>query len=452
LSVFPATFDLPAAESVCAKVADLDVFDLIDLVESLVDKSLLQAEQGDSGLRYRMLETIAHYAADRLADLGDDADTRAREAHALCYLGFVENAAPYLSGFDQIEWRARVETDFDNIRTALAAMVSSPGQGVEALRLLSALWTFVWIGGETSGGFHVLAQAALDHPQAQTSTEERSRALLTLGFLQQRLGEVDAARGSSEAGAVIATQIGDSLLSAAHLSRLAFELFRLGDYSRATQTAEQALAVAGGLDDPNIQAMAHETRATVLVDDPQVARPHFADALRLYEHAGNTVRMCATYINLSVIEMEVGDLASAHDALEAALAHAGSSNENEAVVLLNLGLVNLLEGNPDISASQYRDALLQFARLGRIDQVPYALLGLAVSTGAADDIERSAVLHGAAAAMIESRGTPWEPLEAGVRDNAIANLKQQLGEHPFHDLYDRGHAMPGPDAIALGLA
>jgi hypothetical protein len=187
------------------------------------------------------------------------------------------------------------------------------------------------------------------------------------------------------------------------------------------------------------------------MDDPHVARMHFADALRLYEQAGNRVRMCATYINLSVLEMEAGDFASARVALEAALAHAGSSSENEAVVLLNLGLVNLLEGSPDIGATQYRDALRQFARLGRIDQVPYALLGLAISSGAADDVERSAVLHGAAAAMIESRGTPWEPLEAEVRDKAIAALQQQLGVQAFQDTYARGHAMSATDAIAFAL-
>jgi predicted ATPase/class 3 adenylate cyclase len=452
LSVFPATFDLPAAEAVCATAAGLDALDVVDVVDSLVDKSLLQAEQGDAGLRYRMLETIAQYAAERLADLDVAAAARASEAHALYYLGFVESAAPHLAGFEQLEWKAKVETAFDNIRVALTRLVADAGHGIEALRLVSALWTFVWIGGETPGAFHLLAQAALEHPQSQADTTERAKALLTVGYLQQRLGEVDAARSASEAGARVARAIDDASLTAAHLSRLAFELFRLGDYSRARQTVEEALKVANGVDDPNIQASAHERIASILVDDPQVARSHFAEALRLYEHAGNKVRMCATYINLSVLEMEAGDFAAARKSLEAALAHAGASIENEAVVRINLGLVNLLEGKPDLGASQYRDALQQFVRLGRIDQVPYALLGLAVSAGAADDLERAAVLHGAAAAMIESRGTPWEPLETKVRDKAIANLKAQLGEQPFRDAYARGHTMPEPEAIALALA
>ncbi len=209
LSVFPATFDLPAAESVCADGAGRDAFDVVDLVGSLVDKSLLQAEPGDGGLRYRMLESIADYAAQRLADLGDAVVRRAREAHALYYLGFVEVAAPSLTGFDQIEWKTKVETDFDNIRTALTVLVA----GAE-------------YGGEASGGFHVLAQAALDHADAQGDTRERAAALLTLGYLQQRVGEVDAARNSAEAGARIARQIDDSSLAAAHLSRLAFEQWR----------------------------------------------------------------------------------------------------------------------------------------------------------------------------------------------------------------------------------
>ncbi len=63
--------------------------------------------------------------------------------------------------------------------------------------------------------------------------------------------------------------------------------------------------------------------------------------------------------------------------------------------------MKLLEGTPDLGAAEYRDALQQFARLGRIDQVPYALLGLAVSAGASGHLDRAAVLHGAAAAMFE---------------------------------------------------
>jgi predicted ATPase/class 3 adenylate cyclase len=451
LSVFPGTFDLPAAEAVCAQAADLDVFNVVDLIESLVDKSLLQTEQRDGGLRYRMLETIAHYAAERLTDRGADAVERAADAHARYYLAFVAEAAPHLAGADQIEWRERVDADFDNLRTALTALVASPERAVDALRLVGDLWTFVWIGGETSGGFQALAQAALDHPQSQGDTLERSRALLTLGYLQQWRGAVEAARISSEAGARIARQIGDAPLAAAHLSRLAFELFRLGDYPRARQTVEDALAIADGLDDANVRAAVHERTATILMDDPQVARSHFAEALRRYDQAGNRVRMCATYINLSVLEMEAGDFSAARIALEAALDHAGSSVENEAVVLLNLGLVNLLEGEPEHGAAQYRDALRQFVRLGRLDQVPYALLGLAVAAGAAGDPDRSAILHGAAAAMMELRRTPWEPIETEVRDRALANLEQQLGGAGFADAYARGHAMGESDAIALAL-
>lgn len=452
LSVFPATFDLPAAESVCAKAADLDEFEVVDLIESLVDKSLLQTEQGESGLRYRMLETIAHYATDRLADYDDHAALWAQEAHALYYLTFVEEAAPYLTGFDQLEWRATVDADFDNIRTALSTLVASPDHGIEALRLVGALWVFGWVGGETLGGTHVLARAALEHPRAQSRTKERSGALLTIGWLHEFLGEVDPARATYEAGALIAKEIGESHLAAVHLSGLAFQLYRLGDFRRAKEAAEEALAIADGLGDPNIQAMAHERMAISLMEDPKAARAHFVEALHLFERAGNRVRMCNTYNNLGNLEMTVGDFAAARTACEAALVHVGSSGEIEAVLVTNLGFVNLLEGHPEVGRSQFRDALRQYVRLGSFGWVQYALLGIAVSWGAADELERSAVLHGAADAMIESQGFPWESVEAGVREKAIATLRQRMEVSAFEDAYSRGRGMPDLVAIALALS
>ena len=70
LSVFVGGFGLDAAEAVCGS-GDLDVLDVADLLGSLVDGSLVVAEQAGAGLRYRLLETIRLFAAERLVKAGE---------------------------------------------------------------------------------------------------------------------------------------------------------------------------------------------------------------------------------------------------------------------------------------------------------------------------------------------------------------------------------------------
>lgn len=106
--------------------------------------------------------------------------------------------------------------------------------------------------------------------------------------------------------------------------------------------------------------------------------------------------------------------------------------------------MNVLEGNPEESASQFRRALQQLARLGENVQVPYALLGLAVSRGEGEDLERLAVLHGAADALVESRSTPWQLVEATVREKSMMTLRQEMGEGAFDDAFPEAVRCPFP--------
>ena len=453
LSVFPASFDLAAAESICAKATSIDELDVVHLVRVLVDKSLLQTEQGASGLRYRMLETIVHYAAARMAESADNLALRAREAHALHFLRFVEEAARHLTGADQIEWMTKLEADYDNIRTAGSFLAAGPGHGLEALSLVNSLRTLWWVGlGGTAGEARDLARAALAHPEAQSATKERSGALLSLGLVEGSMGEVDVARASLQAGLAMAREVGESTLAAEHLCSLAFLLYRLGENDRAKATAEEALEVAETVGDPNLRAWAHDRMGVAgQIDEPEAARLHFVEALRLYERPGDRWKISTTYNNLGNLEMIEGDLAAARSNLEAALEYAGTPR-HRAIVLNNLGLINLLEGNPEPAESDHLDALRQLVRSGAFIEVPCALLGLAVCSGAVGNLERSAALHGAADAMVEAQNTPFEPFEAGLRANDIAALRQQMGESAFEAAYSRGLGMLGPDVIELALA
>ncbi|MFF3753547.1 BTAD domain-containing putative transcriptional regulator [Streptomyces sp. NPDC002018] len=131
---------LEAAEAVCAGegVAREDV---LELLARLVDRSLVVGADGPAGTRYRLLESVAAYAGERLREAADD--TAAHKRHLAHYLELAERAEPLLRGPGQRTWIPRLDAETGNMREALATAVRL-GRGEEALRLVTAL-SWYWL-------------------------------------------------------------------------------------------------------------------------------------------------------------------------------------------------------------------------------------------------------------------------------------------------------------------
>ena len=139
LAVFAGGATLEAAEGVCAGpgLAGPAADEVLDLLAGLVDKSLVVAAELDGGgVRYRMLETVRAYGAERLAAAGED-EALAR-AHAGYFLELAEAAEPELRRRDQLRWLARLAAERDNLHAALRWAIDS-GEAATALRLAAAL-------------------------------------------------------------------------------------------------------------------------------------------------------------------------------------------------------------------------------------------------------------------------------------------------------------------------
>jgi tetratricopeptide (TPR) repeat protein len=144
LSVFAGGATLEAAERVCAGPgpADPAADEVLYLLAGLVAKSLVVAADGNgAGVRYRMLETVRAYGAERLAEAGED-QALAR-AHAAWFLELAETAEPELRRRDQLRWLDRLAAERDNLHAALR-WATDRGDAATALRLAAALgwyWT-----------------------------------------------------------------------------------------------------------------------------------------------------------------------------------------------------------------------------------------------------------------------------------------------------------------------
>ncbi|WP_343244503.1 BTAD domain-containing putative transcriptional regulator [Streptomyces sp. SID11385] len=138
LSVFAGGWDLAAAEAVCTGPADL-------LVGALVDKSLVVAspEPDGTGMRFRMLETIHEYAVERAAEDTHRAHAAGRR-HTTYYRALVTTAEPLIRSSEQLPWIARLETELDNIRAALARALAT-GEEENAVALVLGCGWFWWL-------------------------------------------------------------------------------------------------------------------------------------------------------------------------------------------------------------------------------------------------------------------------------------------------------------------
>ena len=204
LSVFSGGWTLEAAEQICSGEG-IEEWEVLDLLTSLVEKSLVPFEDQGAEARYRLLETVRQYARDRLLEAGQAEAVRDR--HRDWFLALAEEAGPKLYGPEPGAWMDRLEREHDNLRAALA-WSEAQEQGEVGLRLGGALWWFWHVRGYwTEGREHLAGMLAL--PGAEARTMARAGVLVSAGMLARRQGDYRAERALAEESLAICRELGD---------------------------------------------------------------------------------------------------------------------------------------------------------------------------------------------------------------------------------------------------
>jgi len=168
------------------------VFDVTDLLGALVDKSLVLAEPSGGALRYRLLETIRQFAAERLAEAGQDEAAAVAAAHCRHYLSVAEAAAPHLTGSDQGSWLARLDDDQANLRRAAQHASGEAGTTDQALRFGVALKRY-WMARSRAAEAVALLMPVLERSDARADPELYGMALVMTAPPPARASEIDRA-------------------------------------------------------------------------------------------------------------------------------------------------------------------------------------------------------------------------------------------------------------------
>ena len=287
LAVFPASFDLPAAEA----VAGDDGLDVLDHLVRLVDRSLVQFEP-DTG-RYRLLETLRQFGADRLGDAGETDATR--ERHARHYLHLVEQVAPELRDARDVAAYAVLTAEMDNLR-ATADWCVDHHRWADLLDLARNTYLFVLdFAVDGSAWF----REAIEHPD-DLEAQDVVDALGELAWMAiASLGDFPGAVELAERSHALAAEAGCAQSAwawgAAGLAGMP-ELSQHG--LRATEVAVST-ADARGI--PTLSAIARSQLGTFLVStDPERAAVLFAESVHVAEQAGQRNLIWSTAVGIAV--------------------------------------------------------------------------------------------------------------------------------------------------------
>ncbi|HEY6550995.1 MAG TPA: LuxR C-terminal-related transcriptional regulator, partial [Solirubrobacterales bacterium] len=236
LAVFTGGWTLDLAEEVTAD-EELERVAVLDLLGSLVDKSLVVVEDGEPSTRYRLLETVRQYALDHLAQSADEQPVRDRHRDSL--LALAEEVEPHLAMADQHLWLPKLAAEDPNLTSALEhAAQTDPDK---ALRLAVAL-TFYWklrglFAAAESGYAQALEAAAPDAPL-------RARALWGRAYLMVYAGGYEQAAQYAEESLELAEAAGDRSTMARALDAWGTATFS-ADPDDARRGLERSRALAG---------------------------------------------------------------------------------------------------------------------------------------------------------------------------------------------------------------
>ncbi len=224
-----------------------------------------------------------------------------------------EDAEPHLTATDQKAWLDRLETEHDNLRSALAWTSTPGGDAVAGLRLAGAIWRFWYVRGYLGEGRAWLSRMLLATRSDEPTAAARAKALDGAGMLARRQGDYAAARALHEEALVIQRGLGDRRGIASSLSNLGIVAREQNDYATAKALYGESLALRRELGDQwGIGAALNNLGLVVLHDgDFPAARALYGESLKVFRDLGNRQAMASPLSNLGLVAYHQGDYAGA---------------------------------------------------------------------------------------------------------------------------------------------
>jgi predicted ATPase/class 3 adenylate cyclase len=446
LAVFSGGRTLEAIEAICDPEGDLEV---LEEIESLVEKSLLRQDEGPDGEpRFVMLETVHEYAREKLEQSGEA--EAIKRAHAEYFLAIAEEAASERAGPQQKAWLERLDAEHDNMRTALAWSVES-GLMETALGLAGALWWFWHLHGHISEGLGWLERAlAWDG-----SLAARARVLHGAGWIIESLGDYSKAMSFYEEGLALFREAGDDANIALVAINMGYTAMTQGDHGRAIELIEEGLALGRRLGNERTCAWALHHLGFLATERQNYgrAKAHLEEALALARRAADPYVISSCLLDLGAMYMYAGDNEAANKLGEEALALERKLGDKEdmAETLCNLALVAMNQGHNERARALVEESLALSRELDHKLHIADALNAAGRMAGERGEALRVARLCGAADALREAIRAPLPPAKHAAVRPYLNAARWQLGEAAWEEAHVEGQSMTVEEAVSYAL-
>lgn len=364
-------------------------FDLVDVVSSLLDKSLIhRGNDEDAEACFSMLETIREFGLTCLRAGGEIEESS--NAHANYYLAYMEKAAPHLRGAQQREWLTSVEREQENLRAALAWFIERK-ETYAALCLCDAYGKFCGLNGYWSEEqrWFTLVFALPGEP-----SKMRARVLRRAGHLAYRLRDLEKARAWYEESMRLSRDLDDKYNLAGVLGGLAWTLVRQHDTTiSALSLLQEGVEMARASGESWSLANALESLGRFKYRQGQLEQAHqlFAESVALMRKLGDKESLSRFLYQFVSLEVSRGNMSQAAVMAQESfdLAQGLGTTPSKAIALENLASVALFQGNYE-RASDFFSQRIAFAReLGDFPAVAKSQVRLGEVMLAQDDHERA---------------------------------------------------------------
>jgi predicted ATPase/class 3 adenylate cyclase len=464
LSVFVGGFTLEAAESVCSNEL-VDEFDVANTLHSLVAKSLVVADRGQGSVRFRLLETIRQYSAQKLLDAeGDEIALGVRESHADYYVALaVAGGRGYYSPAHN-EWNRTLDAEAENLRAMLSHCTAS-SRSEDVLRVFVALSWYL-VSRASYDLLPFLSEAIKRSGDARTPL--LASALVTLGQLEISFSLLDDEKVAAAALVVqraleMAEELDELSTQSRALGLLAMNAARRHEVELAAEFTRRSIATARSSGDSGEVAVALFSSlggriGDALFDANEEART--VDEVReIWSAVGYSSGLAAVSSNAAHDAFVRGDV----DVAASEWRHALEVLEESGAVWwaraprVNLALTLAVSGQFDEAGPLLRQSLREARRSGFRQDVGPLIEMVGIQAAFEGDAVRGARLFGAGRAL-SAHGldigtlSPNTDYEDEFERTLESTLRAALGDEGFEREYATGTELSVVAATELALA
>jgi predicted ATPase/class 3 adenylate cyclase len=450
LSVFAGGLTPDAAHAVAANEGT-DEVGTLDLLGSLVAKSMVLAEGSAASVRYRLLETLRQYGRNRLAASGDAPAIRDR--HASYFLEFAEALRPISLSPEQVLAWDRLTVEIDNMRAAFNWLIDSRQPAI-ALQLVGA--TFA--GWSDTGELLRLREAALGAADA-LDPGDLVEPLARTAASALNAGEHERARYLAKASLDRAREAGIAPHPVAFM-QLGLAAFWQNDPTSAVEALEESVALARSADDgssptESTLAQALSSLNFVLGQTGSIPRAILVgdEAVSIARKIGAPTLLSACLFNLALAYQATNPERAAR-LLDESLEHSIGTRwpYQYSWVLIATGQVRGTLGDHAGALDAFGEVLTLARQSGERFFLPTTLQGMARALRHLDRLDEAARMLGAAQGLADQLGITGGPADVASRERAGARLRDLLGDDRFEAEWEAGSSLSVDGAITQAIA